>query len=150
MGAGNQVQNNFTVAGGLEDGTVALQLLPHLLCIDQVAIMTKGQVPFAASYKDRLGILQGTLTSRGIAGMTNGNIPFQLFKARLLENISHVPHPLFRIELTIIGRYNAGALLTTMLERIQSQIGDASCVCMFKNPEDATFFVKLVVHIDTS
>ena len=53
-----QVQEDFGIAGGLEDRTLPGQLVPQLVLVDEIAVVAHGYLAVHAFDQQRLGIGQ--------------------------------------------------------------------------------------------
>jgi hypothetical protein len=139
-GSGNEVQHYFTVACGVENCAIALQFVPQIPGIRQIAVVRKGDRSPPAVNQDRLGIPRRTLPRSRIPDMTQGRVAVKPLQSRFAEKVRYVAHPLLNKQLFAVGTYDTCRLLTAMLQRIQSQICYAGSFRMRDNPENSAFF----------
>lgn len=55
---GDQVNDDFAVRAGLEDGAIGFQLVPQHLSIDEIAVMGEGQISKGKIDRKRLDVLE--------------------------------------------------------------------------------------------
>ncbi len=68
----DQVDDDFGVAGGLEDGALLLQLGANFQGIDDVAVMRQSDLALVALHHDGLGVEQRRIAGSGIARVADG------------------------------------------------------------------------------
>jgi len=105
--------------------------------------MANGDLSVLAGYEKRLCFENRNLARRGIAHVTYRIRAAQTIEVYLLKRFRDVPHLPLLTEFDTVGSDNATRLLPAMLQRIQTQVGQARGVGMTKNPEDATLFSQL-------
>ena len=103
--------------------------------------MGDGNLSFAGFHRQRLGVLDGARSGRGVTDMADGPCPRQLLQVALFENLTHQTHPpLDRESLSVIFcRNDSRALLPPMLEGIQPVIGQFCRIWMIVDPKNSTF-----------
>jgi predicted GNAT family acetyltransferase len=117
------VQNDFGIARRLENVPTTLELLANRWGVHQVAVVRQRHLALLAAHRQRLGILQVSVTCGGITCVTDGGVPRQAIQYFLGENLSNVAHPLVSDQLRAIGGGDACAFLPTMLESMKAQVG---------------------------
>ena len=123
--SGNMIGNDLRINGRLENCSAVLQFMPKLWCIDQITIVGNCQSTFNIIKDQRLCILSGAASCRGITGMSHCNITmhsFQNLRGKYFIDQSH----------TLVGRHftrsirisycDSAALLPTVLQCQQSII----------------------------
>ena len=90
--AGNQVQNDLAVRGGLKNGTLRFQFRPETTRIDQVAVMGDGDLSATTLHRDGLGVLDRAGTGRRVAHMPDGPRAREILKILLPKHLPHQPH----------------------------------------------------------
>ena len=72
--AGEKVQDDFRVAGGLEDIAARFQFLADRRGIHQVAVVGKRHLALVAAHFQRLGVSQVRIAGGGIARVADGDV----------------------------------------------------------------------------
>ena len=151
--AGDQVKNDLRIRSSLEDCALFLEAVPYFPEVRQVAVVGDRDVTSTVIDNQRLDI---GLVIRGSCGripvMTHGGIAGEQFGENLVvtENVVHQtevfvnmkPVPVrLRVELR---RHDTGTLLTTMLQRMKSIIGQLGGLRVPVNAEHTAMIVWLV------
>src|SRR5260370_41456134 len=68
--AGNQMDDDFRVAGGLEDRAAMLELAPPVAGIGEIAVVAEGELAFVGGNQDGLAIVQRSGASGGMQCVT--------------------------------------------------------------------------------
>ena len=90
--AGNQVQNDLAVRGGLKNGALRLQLRPETTRIDQITVMGDGDLSATALHRDGLGVLDRAGTGRRVAHMPDRPRACEILEVLLPKHLPHQPH----------------------------------------------------------
>ena len=61
---------------------------------------------------------------RGVAGVTDGDVPAQGAQRALVEDLADQPHVLVDEDLLAVGRRNAGRLLPAVLQGVEAEVGE--------------------------
>ena len=78
--------------------------------------------------------------------MSDGRMPRQLRQRLAVEDIGDVPHLLRHTHDAAIGDRDAGAFLTAVLQRVQTEIGHVRGLVVSEDPEDAALILELIQH----
>ena len=73
-GLGHQVQNDFTIDSGLEDGASSFEFFAQVRSIGEIAIMGDGDLAASAIDGQGLGIAQMRGAGGRVAGMADGHV----------------------------------------------------------------------------
>ncbi len=76
--------------------------------------------------------------------MADGHMTGQFLQHRFMKNVGNQPHALLNEKLLSISRHYPGRLLSTMLKRVQPQIGQIRGLFVTVDAEDRTLVVKLI------
>ena len=79
--------------------------------------------------------------------MSNGEVARQHRKRVRVKGLIDVAHGLSMPNLSAIRRRNAGALLTSVLQGIQTQIGQVRGFGVAEDPKHATLIAEFVEHV---
>ena len=134
---GHQVQNNFTINGGLKNRSAQLQLLAKLRCVGEVAVVRDGDLPLAAVHRQRLGVAVVRRAGRGVARVADRHVALESLERLALEHLRHEAHSLVYAKLPVRAGDDARAFLPAMLQRVQSVVGQLRRVRVAVNTEDA-------------
>ena len=75
---------------------------------------------------DRLGVGELALASGRVADVPDGELPGQRRQRVRVERLVDVPHRLAVADLDAVGRGDARALLSAVLQRVQAEVGRGS------------------------
>ena len=142
---GDQVQDDFGIAGGLEDGAFAFQILAKLGRVSDVAVMGDGDASFITGDGEGLGVEQHGIAGGGVTGVADGNISGQAAQNFRREQVGDTAHAAVVVNLAAVAGGDAGAFLAAVLERVQAEVGDVGGLGMAVDGEDSAFFVQLVI-----
>ena len=69
---GDQMQDDFGVAGGLEDGAARFKIGAQFGGVGDVAVVRDGDPAFVAVHGKRLGVALDGIAGGGVAGVADG------------------------------------------------------------------------------
>jgi len=78
----------------------------------------------------------------GIAGVTDGGVPGEAVQGGLTEHIGNVAQPLVEVQFAALPGADAGSLLASVLEGIESQVGLPGGFGCWPDAEYATFILE--------
>ncbi len=133
-----KVKNDFTVAGGLEDGSLPFEFLTQADGIDQVPVVNERNCSVGAFHNDRLRITFAALAGRGITRMTDGVRALELRENILVIDVGDIAHRLVRVHLIAVRRRHTSAFLAAVLQSIKAEICHSGRVGMIRDPKDST------------
>ena len=122
------------------------QLVLQLAGIHDVAVVSHGNLPVGAIDQDRLRVVCAAVARRGIADVPDGDMAGQLLERFFGECLVHVAHRFRQANLLAVGSGDAGALLTAMLQRIESEVREVRRLRMAEDAEDAAVVLKFVAR----
>ena len=125
-GAGKEMQNNFRIAGGLEDVALVLEVAPDGAGVHQIPIMSQGHLALIATHFQGLSILKVCVACRRVARVPDSQMPRQAFNDIGGEDLVHVSHALLAGQRFAVGNSDAGAFLSPVLKRVKTE------VCQFR------------------
>ena len=133
-----KMQKNFTVAGGLKNGSRVFQFGAQFRRVCQITVVRERKLHAAPhAHGQRLGIPRFGLSGGGIAHMPHGDIPRQVDKRFLGKHIGHQPHAHMAVDLSIRPCGYARAFLPAMLESVKTEIGQTGRFLMSADAENA-------------
>ena len=135
---GQQMDNDFAVAGRLKNRALFLQFGPQPRCVGQIAVVADGDLAAGAVDDQRLGVLDVGAARGGVADVADGQMPGQRAENVFVEHLSDQPHTPVGTQVHAIRRGDAGAFLPAVLERVQSVVRQFRCIRMTVNAEQAT------------
>ena len=115
---GDQVQDDFGIAGGLEDGAFAFQVAAELGRVGDVAVVGDGDAAFIAGDGEGLGVEQHGIAGGGVAGVADGDFAGQAAQDFGREEVGDVAHAAEVVNLAAVAGGDAGAFLAAVLERV--------------------------------
>ena len=93
-----------------------------------------------------LGVQQFAVAGRGVTGVANRNRSGQRCQRRFVEDVIDVAHLANEPHALAVGRGNAGAFLSAMLQRVEAQVGQLRRLRVSVDAEDTAFVAELIEH----
>ncbi len=143
-GAANQVHEHLGIGIGMEDRAFVLQFAAQRQAVRQIAVVTQCHVAVVEAEDERLDVVDAAGTGSGIAHMADRPVSLQTFDfAFVAEHLGQQTRAAMTDEMTVIVGDNAGAFLTTMLQRVQAEVGESGGVRVAPNAENTAFLVDV-------
>ena len=142
--ARNQVDDDFGVAGGLEDGALLLQAGANFQRIGDVAVVRQRDLALVALHHDGLRVEQRRIAGGGVARVADGQRAGKLRQHVGGEDVGDQPHGLVQLQLLAVGRGDARRFLPAMLQRVQAEVGELGGLGMAVDGHHATFFAQFI------
>src|SRR5689334_16061480 len=105
------MQNNLGVAARLKNRPGAHKAFLELARVDEVAVVTDGDLAVGAVDQNRLRIRQLALAGCRVAHVSNSQTARQMAEGLAVEDVGDVPHAARDAHLRSIRRCNSPALL---------------------------------------
>ena len=139
VGLGQQVEDDFAIDRGLKNRALGLEFLAELGGIDEVAIVADGELAAGGADHKRLGVFDVAGTGGRIAHVADGARAGETFQIAGAENLGDEAHAFVHGEGTVgtLGRDDAGAFLSAMLEREKAVIRNHGGIGMTEDGKDA-------------
>ena len=118
------MDDDLGVAVGLEDRALADERVAQLAGVHQVAVVADRELTVHAVDDDRLRVRELALAGGRVAHVADGEIARQARERLRVERLVDVPHRLAVTDLDAVGRGDARALLSAMLQRVQAEVGE--------------------------
>ena len=141
-----KVQDDLGVARCLENRPQANEMIAQLLRVDQIAVVGDRNLPVHAVDQDRLRVVQLAVAGGGIAGVADRRRARQRGQPIRVEDIGDIAHVFRHDDAVPVGGGNAGALLTSMLHRIEAEIREVRRFGVPGNAEHRALVLELVEH----
>src|SRR5579862_9079205 len=138
------MHDHFGIAVGLKDRSLTIESLTNILRVDQIAIVRQRHHAFVRLHHDGLRIEQRRIARRRIARVTDAQSPPHFRQNLFVENISDQAHGLVHMQSHAIGGDDARRLLSTVLQRMQSQVGELLGFRIAEDGDHSAFVVKFV------
>src|SRR5580658_5077286 len=100
--------------------------------------------PLITRDREGLGVEQHRVAGGSVTGVADGDFSGQAAEDFGSEQVGNAAHAAKVVSLSAVARNDAGALLTAMLKRVQTEVGDVRSLGMAVDGEDAALFVQLV------
>ena len=143
-GAADEVHQHFGVGIGMEDRTLIFQLAAQGRAIREIAVMTQRHIAVMETEDERLDVVGAAGAGSGIAHMADRPVAFESFDFTLVaEYLGQQTRSAMTDEMTVIVGDNAGTLLTTMLQRVQTEVSESGGVRVAPNAENTAFLVDV-------
>ena len=139
-GAGDQMHHDFSVAGGLKDGALLLQLGMDFVRVGDVAVVRQRNLALVAFHHDGLRVEQGRIAGGGVARVPDGQRARESREDVAGEEIGDQSHALVKFDPLTVRGGDARRLLAAMLQRVQAQVGELGGFRMAVDGHHATFF----------
>ena len=140
----DEVNNDFGVGCGLENGAIGLQLAAKHGGIDQISVVRHCQIAKSEIDVQRLHILEPGSPRRGIAIVSDRHRPRQPRQGLLGEYIGDMALALFNMEMLAVVGNDSGGFLAAMLKRVEAEVGEIGRFLVAVYAEDGTFVVEFV------
>ena len=125
----DDVGDDLRIRGGLENGAPALQLLPQLVGVGQVAVVGQGHAALVVVHQDGLDVALVVGPGGAVAHVAHGDgAGAQGAEPLLRKHVVHQPHIPVGGEKPVIVHYDARALLPPVLQGIQGIVGQGGHV----------------------
>ncbi len=137
----------------MEDGTFIFQLAAQLDGVGQVAVVAQCHGAAAMAHDHGLCVGPHAAACRGVAHVTGSHVRIgvcQTCQHRRGEHLVHKAEVAVAVDHAIIVHGDAAALLTTVLQGIQSRVGRSGHILgtgTVVNAENAAFFVQRICKI---
>src|SRR4030042_6765451 len=118
--SGNEVNNHFSIHVRLENGSPGFKFAFNEGSIGEIPIMGDGETSPMVIHDKRLGVFEFTRTRRGITDMADGASSGEFLQNLFGEYFGDQTHLGGMMKLSMVGRDNPSALLTTMLKGIET------------------------------
>ena len=146
LGPRVEVQDDLGVAVGLEDGPLLHQRFAQLGRVDQVTVVADGDRPVDAVDANRLRVGQLAFAGGRIPDVPDRQRPGQPAELRLVEGVGDMAHGPRGEQPGPVGGRDAGALLSPVLQRVQTEVDHPGGLRVSVDPEDPACFPELVEH----
>src|SRR5436309_4718881 len=144
LGPSDQMQDDFGVAGGLEDGALRFELVSKRDRVHEVPVVPEREHPLAKIDDQRLRVAKQGAYLRGVPVVADRDVTLQGIQHGSREHIGHEAHRLVVMEFDSVGRDDPGALLPTVLERIEARVRQSGRVLGSPDAEDSAFLVQAI------
>ncbi len=145
-GLRHEVQDDFAVDGGLEDGALGFEFIAKDVRVDEVAVVADRHLAARAIDDDGLRVFQRAGAGGGVADVADGARAGQLGQGRVVEDLRHEAHAVVALEFAVGVAVDddARAFLAAMLQGVEPEKGDFCRVWMTVNSEDTAFILRAV------
>jgi len=141
FGCRKQMDDDFGIAGRLENGTLPYQIVAQGQGVGNIAIMGDGKAAGRKIGFERLYIAQRTRARGRIADMAAGGIPAQAVDHFLAVEIAgYRTQGAMAVEFAAVAAGNARRFLSAMLQRVQAQRHHGGSVLNAGDTKNAALF----------
>src|SRR5260370_26184085 len=120
--AGNEMDDDFGVAVGLENRAAMLELAAPLGGVGEGAVVAEGDFALVAVDHDGLGVEKSFVACGGVARVAYRKAAGELRDHARLENFFDFAHGAGHVQVFAVARDHAGGFLAAMLQRVKTQI----------------------------
>ena len=145
---GHEVDDDFGVHGGLEDGALRLQAAANLPGIGEGAVVADGDHQTAVLHHEGLGVDEHGGAGGGIAHVADGQMPRELIQDCGVEDLGHQPQAPVHADPFAVAGDDAAGFLAPVLEGVEAEVGDAGRVRVPVDAEDAAVFFGAIILAD--
>ena len=146
---GDDIGNDFGVAGRVENRAVHFQFPAQLGGVGQVAVVRKRHTAFDVVDHHRLRVLGRVAAGGAVTDVTDGHLPVaERFERVFFKHVVDESRAFVAMNHAVVVDGDAAAFLPAVLERKQRVIGAGGNVSGFVavNAEHAAFFMNTVEH----
>jgi len=144
-GARGEMDDDFRVAGGLENRAFVFHPAAQFVGIGEVAVVGQGQFAAVAVRDDGLGIVERSIAGGGIARVAHGGIAGKAGEDVAGKNFGDHPHAAMAVEIATVAGSDAGGFLAAMLEGIEAEVGEFAGFGVAIYPDDPAVVMQAVV-----
>ena len=144
----DEMYNDLTVRCVLENRPVGFEFMSEHLGVDEITVVSQGQITQREIHGQRLYIFQIVAAGCRVAIVPDGHMAGQFLQHGFVKNVSDKAHAFLHEELVSVSRDNPGRLLSPVLQRIQSKVCQISGFFMAEDSEDGALVVKLIGRYD--
>jgi hypothetical protein len=138
----DQMGEYFGVGRGLENRTLYFQVATDVTGVDDVSVVTQGEITGVMSEQEWLDIDDAATSTGGVADVSDGGIAPQARQVGLMEYIGDQSFAAVDKELLMIGSDDAAAFLPSVLECMEAVIRDFGGVFDMDGSKHAAFFLQ--------
>jgi hypothetical protein len=145
VGAGDQVIDDFSVGGRLEQAADPHQFLAQEIGVGEIAVMRERQTAEIEVGEDRLDVAVRRAAGRGVPVVADRRVADQLFHDGLgAEDVSDQASGAMIVKDPAIVGYDPGGFLPAVLQGMEAKRGVRGGIRRAVDAEQRTFLVKLV------
>ena len=138
--------DNLGVVAAVELQAPQCQLFLQIYGVDDIAVVRQREVHGGADRAYRLGVVDDTAAGGGVARVADGDVAGQLSDVLFLERLPYKPHRHLDVDAVARAGGYARALLSTVLEGVESEEGMPRDILAFRiNADDAASLSRVVV-----
>ena len=145
---GHEVDDDFGVHGGLEDGAGGLEAAADFPGVGEGAVVADGDHLAAVLHHEGLGVDEHGGAGGGIAHVADGQMPRELIQELRVEDLGHQAQAPVHGDAFAVAGDDAAGLLAAVLEGVEAEEGDAGRVGVAVDAEDAAVFPGAVILED--
>ena len=138
------MEQHLGVAGGLKDRPLADERIAQLLGVHEVAVVPDRDLAVGAVDENRLRVFHAAFARCRIAHVANRAPAPQARDGLFRKAVGDVADSLVDIEPFAIGRGDPDALLSAVLERVETEVRQVRGLTVPVDAEDTAFLAKLV------
>ncbi len=147
FGGSEQVDDDFGVAGGVEEVAALLELVAEEVGVDKVAVVSDGDLPADVGLDEGLCIAGHGTAGGGVAVVGDraaGGVLLEMFECSGVEDLGDEAHAGDADESFAVGDGDAGGLLPAVLLRVGAGIDERGGVRRAPDADDTAFFLGVV------
>ena len=143
-GLRQEMQNDFAVGGGLENGSFSLQFVAQQIGVDQIAVVRDRHLAAHAVDHEGLRVFDRAGAGGGITRVPDRACPFQFGQFFLTKYLRHKTHVLVleKCRAGPVAGDDSRALLAAMLQRKQAVICQDRRVRMAEHAEESALVLR--------
>ena len=142
----HQVDDDFGVAGRLEDRPALVEPLPERHRVRQIAVVRDRESALRQFGEQRLDVAQRGVAGGRIADVADRHAPGERPHDRVAVEIARdMPHRAVGVVMRAVEADDAGGFLPAVLERVEAERDEARRLGRAPDGEDAALFVEMVV-----
>ena len=143
---GDEVDDDFGVAGRLKDRTAPHQVTPQRHRVGNIAIMADGKTARRQFGEQRLDVAQRGFAGGRIAVMADGDVALELLDDFVAVEIAgNMPHGAMGVEILAVEGGDAGGFLAAMLKGMQAERDQRRRAIGAVDAKYAAFFVEMII-----
>ena len=139
-GLGEHVDDDFGIAGGIEDVAPLLIFVFEFGGVDEIAVVGDGDLAADVFFEDGLGVAFAIGAGGGVADVSDGDVAGEFAEDVFFEDVGDKTEAGVGVDDIAVGGGDAGGFLATVLEGVETVVAAFDGVSGSGDAEDSALF----------